>query len=744
MPIRSHIQPRFSNISPSSFTIPPINSDHFSLEVTDDSVKIGECNKFSDGIDPDRSADTNMSIEAKPEDGDANHTAPDAPFQLEDQRALLCHNCAQLDFGKIQQEEVQNEEGDHVIDLEDRSSLLASTCPLCQLFGATVEEYPGLHLRAYRSPLGAPGETRYNVLGVSSKNIFDTMLSLYGNGHLAIESSQNDTRLSSTKLVNPGAFNLDIARQCWEYCSSNHVATCGRTNAHHSYPFKVIDCFSRTIIDAPKHCQYVALSYVWGNVSSTAHMKSSNCQKNGLSLSNLPRTIEDSISVTLGMSLRYLWIDRYCINQSDHGAKDLQIKQMDTIYSLAELTIIAAAGTNPHHGLPGINGTWRNPQQKSIRLGEYCIRQMLPPAIVSLSRSTWADRAWTYQEFILSRRRLIFTSAQVFYECQEMLCSESRNVSLDTAMLMYSRECWNDPLDPIYIPQKTAPELKGGISSVWDCIEEYSKRRLSFYEDTLNAMRGILEAVRKGNQPVHHLSGLPVLEPGVNLDATQQLLINLDWCHKTPSERVTTLPSWSWAGWYTHSLCFPPLMSYVMHPLLGSLTDDTEAASYLKSLDNEDFKGAVWIENQGSLIEYPSDKESAVELLTSLDDIRFIHIRTWVIPCRTAIVKGLESLEYSVTLMFKQYEITEHTTRLSREMTASDLERFRQERGSLLGMVLPKVDGQDGMFVLLVEEMGEHYERLGCIDVEDGVDDKGVEYKWTDLGSEPKRTIRLG
>lgn len=686
-----------------------------------------------------------MSIEAKPEDRDANHTAPDAPFQLEDQAALLCHNCAQLDFGKIRQQKVQGGwNGDHVMDLGDRTSLLASTCPLCQLFGATVEEYPGLHLRAYRSPLGAPGETRYNVLGVSSKNIFDTMLSLYGNGHLAIESSQNDTRLSSTKLVNPGAFNLDIARQCWEYCSSNHVATCGKTNACHSYPFKVIDCFSRIIIDAPKHCKYAALSYVWGNVSSAMHTESSKSQEDNLSLLNLPKTIEDSISVTMSMSLRYLWVDRYCINQFDHRARELQIKQMDAIYSLAELTIVAAAGHDPHHGLPGVDGTWRNPQQ-SIRLGEYCIRQTLPAARASLSNSTWSKRAWTYQEIILSRRRLIFTCDQVFYECQEMLCSESLNIPLDTAVLIYPDKYANWARNLVNGPQRITAGLKNGILGVWACIREYSHRKLSFQEDTLNAMRGILEAARKGPRPVYHLSGLPVLERGSNMDTTQQFLMNLAWEPMDISERVTILPSWSWAGWYTGSVFEPRPFLYNTSPTLENVTDSTEAASYSQSLDNEECKSVVWIENQGSLIEYPSDETSAVELLTSLNDIRFIHITTWVIPCRVVVDEDeFFPSRYYATLMFEKHEITEQLVPLSRNMAASDLERFRQEHGSLLGMVLPNVHHKNYMFVLLVGEMGGHYERLGSIFISDGVDKNDVKSAWKDLVSGPKRTIRLG
>jgi hypothetical protein len=174
------------------------------------------------------------------------------------------------------------------------------------------------------------------------------------------------------------------------------------------------------------------------------------------------------------------------------------------------------------------------------------------------------------------------------------------------------------------------------------------------------------------------------------------------------------------------------------------VTSSTEAASHLHYLDNEECKSVVWIENQGSLIEYPSDETSAVELLTSLDEIRFIHIRTWVVPCRVVEEDRILSSTYFITLMFKQHEITDQSDSLGRNLTASELERFRQEHGSLLGMVLSKGRDQTIMFVLLVEDMGEHYERLGSILLSDGAYEDDVKSAWKDLVLEPKRTIRLG
>lgn len=62
---------------------------------------------------------------------------------------------------------------------------------------------------------------------------------------------------------------------------------------------------------------------------------------------NCPKVINDSIEVTLLLNLRYLWVDKYCINQTDAKEKHDQIRHMDLVYANAQATIIAAASADP-------------------------------------------------------------------------------------------------------------------------------------------------------------------------------------------------------------------------------------------------------------------------------------------------------------------------------------------------------------------------------------------------------------
>jgi hypothetical protein len=66
--------------------------------------------------------------------------------------------------------------------------------------------------------------------------------------------------------------------------------------------------------------------------------------------------------VAINLDIPFLWVDRYCIDQANSEEKHDLIRNMDRIYEGAEITIIAATGDDPHHGLPGVRGTPRTPQ----------------------------------------------------------------------------------------------------------------------------------------------------------------------------------------------------------------------------------------------------------------------------------------------------------------------------------------------------------------------------------------------
>jgi hypothetical protein len=222
--------------------------------------------------------------------------------------------------------------------------------------------------------------------------------------------------------LNPG-LKRHTTRYTWlEYCKSHHKSLCRPTNSQ-LRGLKLIDCKTLAIQDAEDDNHYVALSCVWGfNIGCHYQVQDSN-GRSLLPLS-LPSVISDAISVTKALGFRYLWIDKFCIDQNKADTKHDQIGQMDAIYQNSELTIFAAAGPDENYGLPGV-GVRSRAFQPTTRIGEVKVVWTMRDPHHSIRCSRWFTRGWTFQEAVLSRRRLVFTEEQVYIECNAMDCFES-------------------------------------------------------------------------------------------------------------------------------------------------------------------------------------------------------------------------------------------------------------------------------------------------------------------------------
>jgi hypothetical protein len=78
-----------------------------------------------------------------------------------------------------------------------------------------------------------------------------------------------------------------------------------------------------------------------------------------------PRVILDAADTTRRLGFEYyLWVDRLCIDQSNPAEKQYPISKMASICEGAELTIVAAAGSDAKYALPGVGTTPRQPRSK--------------------------------------------------------------------------------------------------------------------------------------------------------------------------------------------------------------------------------------------------------------------------------------------------------------------------------------------------------------------------------------------
>lgn len=181
------------------------------------------------------------------------------------------------------------------------------------------------------------------------------------------------------------SLDYDGIKQWLHDCDKNHNL-CILARKQINTNLRVIDCKAKALIMVEPGTPYVALSYVWGKPQPSLQT-SHSCLP-----TKLPKTIEDSMVLVLKLGLDYLWVDRYCINQTDEAEKQRLLSMMDLIYMCAEITIVAAAGDGPDRGLPGVCGSLRTENQR-VDIGPYEFMAM-PDHRMEVERSKWHSRGW--------------------------------------------------------------------------------------------------------------------------------------------------------------------------------------------------------------------------------------------------------------------------------------------------------------------------------------------------------------
>ncbi|KAE9363107.1 HET-domain-containing protein, partial [Stipitochalara longipes BDJ] len=304
--------------------------------------------------------------------------------------------------------------------------------------------------------------------------------------------SEHDPESIVAKAPQPHV-DLDSIREWIDFCEDHHSPSCPKrhTNAKGGTElrgFRVIDCNDETIVPSSLDQPFVALSYVWGQMREQISSK-------------WPQVVIDAIEVTKTLGFRYLWVDRYCIDQDNADEKHDQITNMDTIYESAQLTIMAAAGKNAEYGLPGVARGRVVP--RSLDLDGISVGALPRDVCQSVHSSVWWSRGWTYQEGVLSRRRLIFTDDQVYFQCHNMINYEIFDIPLNKFHLA-SRMSQRDLIRPCLFTgdsanqpsSKSQPSPQIKQDRLLYHIRNYSHRTLSYTSDGLNAFQGIISATQ--------------------------------------------------------------------------------------------------------------------------------------------------------------------------------------------------------------------------------------------------------
>jgi hypothetical protein len=506
------------------------------------------------------------------------------PCRRYSQSDALCGPCRRLDLHDLvtSRRDIRSSSGQFITYLD---WTVDSTCALCaflksmrippHLSTTSKSDYEygkngtGYHLRAFSGMLSYREYFVRPPTNIKMSESSDTMLAVVPNGLFSDSRNTHqhvyaDT-LGSVGYILPVAYssmspwltgrpvystriNLPLVQEWLQHCKKKHSCL---MRFSRPLQLRMIDCKTLEIVTAPPNCNYFALSYVWGGASSAIMPEDTAtlAPESSGDLRTAAPVVRDAIEVVQSLGWRYLWVDKYCIPQTNSTLKAEQIGRMDLIYEGAYCTIVAASGYTDQNGLPGISIP-RHVQPSFSRNGcDVHFASSLPDPQAVITSSKWNTRAWTFQEALCSARRLVFTQHQVYFECKAMHTCEAVELPLSLITGAHAR--------PVLFRDEwlTGTHRFGALSAFWSAVKAYSQRSMTFESDALIALEGILRRFQASPAFVYNIFGIPVvLNDGLRGDKDALLdprlfVAGLSWHHGDVARRRKHFPSWTWAGW---------------------------------------------------------------------------------------------------------------------------------------------------------------------------------------------------
>lgn len=352
--------------------------------------------------------------------------------------------------------------------------------------------------------------------------------------------------------------NQALIKSWLDLCEGHHGKACkhhGDTDRFAALlqqtSFGVIDVVRMQLRQLPtydnKPARYVALSYVWGEGDNRSHCTlrenvMQRIQPGGIEARELPRTIQEAIQLTRDLGKRFIWIDSLCIVQDSDSSWRLNAANMDLVYGNAYLTICAADGDNSRVGLAALDPQEADTPLKAVYAKGLRLLVSRPSESV-IRDSAWNQRAWTFQERILSRRCLLFAGKRIYFQCRSS--NMSQDIYPDGTGTGWSSDWKNSPL-------RTLGELE--TRPIWfymTCVSLYTGRRLTYAKDILAAFDGVARLMERHMHGARMIHGLPpshfdlalLWEP---LQCQERRVLKTK---DGQSGAAMEFPSWSWSGW---------------------------------------------------------------------------------------------------------------------------------------------------------------------------------------------------
>ncbi|KAF5566809.1 heterokaryon incompatibility protein [Fusarium napiforme] len=356
------------------------------------------------------------------------------------------------------------------------------------------------------------------------------------------------------RILNADWVDIEMIKK-WKYrCITSHGTKCENPlKVWPTRPAWLVDVQKQCIVPVNKPVDYVAISYAYGSHSPPVitlpafeELQKPFALETPEFSNFVSPIIRHAMYLTSAIDERYLWADALCVTHHDPKAASEQLRSMGAIYANAIVTIIATDGDSGSgiSGLKGISDP-RGLNQSVIPFGEENIilrnTSFLDEMIFFSTRpGTYYQRGWTCQEYAMAKRKIIFYDHEVHWVCSCSLWHEELTTFTEID-------------DELHLQSNIVMAGFPDDSSLSRYFCEYNQRSLTFEEDALPALSGLLSVFSRSFEG-GFLYGIPEMffEHSLCWRATGMEGLQRRIASTRPIEsrfEYSDLPSWSWLGW---------------------------------------------------------------------------------------------------------------------------------------------------------------------------------------------------
>lgn len=375
------------------------------------------------------------------------------------------------------------------------------------------------------------------------------------NGHWECSRTMSNIKLDVTMVPLPSRCLEVIPNDCTQDPSAEPFSFILRDTSGKSGSYTTLS--HRWNKDTPR-CQTTKQ-----NLNCRMSLCQAGCRRCHDQPFSLTPLFKDVAILSARIGINYIWIDSICIVQNSPKDWHRESARMADYYQRSWLTIFATtlstdgglSGPIPQESVPRVT---RLPYRDAAGHPQgyfylQCVEEVAPSADYkdNISQSELLRRGWVYQEWILSRRKLMFSGAGLFVQCQR---EAPRTLLGDTLRDAAQSESVNSSFR--IKNRMRIKSLSAVIESWLATVQIFSELELTkLDEDRLIALAGLAKECGRTLR-IKELSSATETQPqyvsGLWFGYWRCLL----WEQRSDGEKVRVggFPTWSWASIATRKL----------------------------------------------------------------------------------------------------------------------------------------------------------------------------------------------